>query len=195
MRAVAVAAACALGFAFIACGTDEETERRVAEAEKQVNELTEEIEELREKLTEGQDCEEQVAEVRTALSDLKAELAVGMSYDEYANAVSDASVAHGRVEVSRMDIECVSDVGVPLEKALNKYIKAANEWGDCIDELSCDLDAIDPKLQRLWHDAGDLLADADDGISQLVSEVEDRIEEAEEELEEAKGVLAEHSES
>lgn len=195
MRAFAVAVACALMCAIAACGTDEEAERERAEAEEQVAELSEEIEELRAKLNEGQDCEEQLEELNTTLTDLKSELTVGMSFSDYSRTVREASVAYGRIDVAELSDDCRTEVGIPLEDAFNRHIKAEDLWGDCIDDYTCDTDSIDPRLQRLWGQASDLMSDAKDGIGELINDVEERIDEAEQEIEEAESVLAKHSES
>lgn len=194
MRILATVAAGTLLFAVAACGTDEEAERERAEAEKQVAELTEELEDLRQRLDEGKTCEKQLSGFNRALGDLDAELNVGLNFHDYSESVRDAAVAYERIDVDDLADDCALEVGLPLEKALRKYVDAEEVWEECFERLSCDLDSIDPKLQRLWAAAGDLIDQADDGISQLVSDIEDQITESEQELEQAESTLAKYEE-
>ncbi len=91
-------------------------------------------------------------------------LAVGLDYQQYLGTVNRVRSTYTGVEADRLGIVCLSQVAAPAEGALNVYIDAANEWGDCLATPSCDTDSIEPKLQREWEGASDLLAEARAGL-------------------------------
>lgn len=55
-------------------------------------------------------------------------------------------------------------MGIPLEEALNAYIEAYNVWNDCIGDVDCDNDSIDPELQEQWAEATERIDDARDAL-------------------------------
>jgi len=50
------------------------------------------------------------------------------------------------------------------ERALNSYLVAANAWGECLATASCELEAVEPRLQRQWARASDLLGSVQTGL-------------------------------
>jgi hypothetical protein len=42
-----------------------------------------------------------------------------------------------------------------------------NIWGDCLATSSCEVGSVEPKLQRRWDTASDLLATAAKGLREL----------------------------
>jgi hypothetical protein len=61
----------------------------------------------------------------------------------------------------------LQQVGLPAERALNLYVQAGNTWNNCIGNLDCSLDDIEPQLQRRWAAASRKLADAEQGLEDL----------------------------
>lgn len=112
-------------------------------------------------------CERQVGDVLAAAQELDARLDVGLSLDEYTEYVGDIAVAHDRVRVGQLDLDCLGDVAVPAERALNHYMRAQQVWEECIDDFGCNLDSVDPQLQRLWGKATDQVTNADKGLRDL----------------------------
>lgn len=51
--------------------------------------------------------------------------------------------------------------GTPAEDALNRYIDAANAWGECLADASCATATIEPVLQRRWRLASRSLSAAE----------------------------------
>jgi hypothetical protein len=98
-------------------------------------------------------CEETLEPLLEALEELDARLDVGLVFQDYTNQVGDVSVEYNQVRFGALSFDCVTDVGIPLENALNAYIRADNRWNQCIGNFGCDIDSIEPELQRQWREA------------------------------------------
>jgi hypothetical protein len=98
-------------------------------------------------------CRRQVGGLQRALEELDSRLTVGLAYDEYSTQVGDAQVAYDRIPIGKLEQDCLFDVGLHLENAMNAYVKADNTWNDCIIDFGCDVDSIDPELQERWAEA------------------------------------------
>jgi hypothetical protein len=106
-------------------------------------------------------CRRQIGPLLDELQELDSRLDVGLSYDEYTTHVGDARVIYDRVVDEVDDTTCLTEVGLPAERAFNQYVKASNKWGDCFEDLDCDPDAIEPTLQTHWDRASTLVESAD----------------------------------
>jgi hypothetical protein len=112
-------------------------------------------------------CGHLLGEFLDSMESLGNTLAVGLDYESYLGAVDDVRATYASVEADRLPIACLARVAGPAESALNVYIDAANTWGDCLSTASCDAEAIEPKLQREWERAADLLSSAQAGLRHL----------------------------
>lgn len=149
----------------VACGGDSEEEKRQAAAEKQEQR---ERAERRKEQARFEDCEETFADLQDALTELGSRLDVGLSYDEYTNEVGDVKVAYDQTDFDSLeDFDCLGGVGLPLERALNQYSKAAGVWSDCFDDIDCDVDSIDPQLQSHWARATKAVESSKSGLDDL----------------------------
>jgi hypothetical protein len=102
-------------------------------------------------------CPTTVGAFVRSLDRLRGQLAVGLSYEQYAARIRGLEASYGAIPVSHLAIDCLTTVGAPAEQALNKYIDAANAWGECLADASCSTASIEPVLQRRWRIAsGDL---------------------------------------
>jgi hypothetical protein len=108
----------------------------------------------------GAACPRQVTRFVEALDETLSQLAVGLSYDQYAAKVGDLRVAYREIPVERLTIDCLSRRGTPGERALNKYIDALNAWGECLADAACSTASIEPVLQREWRIASHFLTEA-----------------------------------
>jgi hypothetical protein len=70
-----------------------------------------------------------------------------------------------KIPIERVEIGCLSAVGTPAEKAFNRYIEAADGWGECVSEAGCRSETVEPVPQRRWRIASHLLSEADEGLS------------------------------
>lgn len=95
---------------------------------------------------------------------LRGKLAVGVSYEEYLREVNAARSAYRAIPADRVGLGCLLAAGTPGERALNRYIVAANAWGECLTEASCDTRTVEPRLQREWTRASVLVSSAQAGL-------------------------------
>jgi hypothetical protein len=105
-------------------------------------------------------CPKQVDAFRGSLDTLRRQLAVGLSYEQYAAKMKSLGAEYDGIPIDRLTIECLSSTGTPSEKALNKYIDAVNAWGECLADAACTTASIEPVLQRKWRLASGFLSEA-----------------------------------
>ena len=91
---------------------------------------------------------------------LRHQLAVGLSYEQYAARVKALRRDYDEIPTERLGLGCVTATGTPAEAALNKYADAANAWGECLADATCATATIEPVLQRKWRVASRLLGEA-----------------------------------
>lgn len=103
-------------------------------------------------------CPAQVATLVDDLDRLRRQLAVGLSYDQYAARVKQLRASYAAVPIDRLALSCLHATGAPAEDALNKYVDGANAWGQCLADAACTTAAIEPVLQRKWRAASHFLA-------------------------------------
>ena len=112
-------------------------------------------------------CQAQTQPLMRELEAIDSRLDVGMTQPDYNTALGDVSIAYDALPVGRLDPNCLT-VAVQLEGAFNRYIRANNDWSDCIDDLYCDLDADAlPGIREHWSAANRLLAKAERRLARL----------------------------
>ena len=104
-------------------------------------------------------CPRQLDTFVASLEKLRRQLAVGLSYDQYAARVKRLRASYEEIPTQRLTFDCLA-TGTPGEKALNKHIDAANSWGECLADASCTTPTIEPVLQRKWRVASRYLSEA-----------------------------------
>lgn len=127
-------------------------------------------EEQRERLAvqrEADECEAQLGDLLASVKELDSRLAVGLPNAEYSREVGNIRVAYDQVPFNDLAPDCTFDVGIHLENALNSYVKAGNIWNDCITNIDCEQDSIDPELQQHWLDAEGKVQSAEAGLRGL----------------------------
>lgn len=117
----------------------------------------------------GNLCQSQLGSFVGSLDGLRRRLAVGVTYDQYVAEVRGIRSTYGEIPFERLRIDCLGAVGTPSEKAFNRYIEGANDWGECVSELGCDTATIEPILQRRWRIASRFLSEAREGMSRIGS--------------------------
>ncbi len=105
-------------------------------------------------------CPRQLSVFVKELRALRRQLAVGLSYEQYAAAVEDLRGGYDEIPVERIALDCLAAAGTPAEDALNKYIDGANAWGECLADAACTTATIEPVLQRKWRVASRYLSEA-----------------------------------
>lgn len=109
-------------------------------------------------------CRGQVGAFLDTMSSLRERLTTGLSYEEYVGEVGVIRVAYDEVPVRQLALPCLSAAGTPGELAFDRYIAAANSWGECIEEEGCDAASVEPVLQKQWRRASLLLDEARSGL-------------------------------
>jgi hypothetical protein len=61
-------------------------------------------------------------------------------------------------------LDCITDVGLPLEMAIGEYEKAYDTWQACFEDYACDVDSIDPELQTHWTKASNQIERSDSAL-------------------------------
>ena len=112
----------------------------------------------------GELCQSQLGSFVGSMDGLRRRLAVGVTYDQYVAEVRGIRSTYGEIPIERLRIDCLTLVAAPAEKAFNRYIEGANDWGECVSELGCATTAIEPILQRRWRVASHFLSEAQNGL-------------------------------
>lgn len=110
-------------------------------------------------------CQGQLGSFVASMDSLRRRLAVGVTFDQYRAEVRGIRSTYLEIPTDRIEISCLDAVGTPAEKAFNRYIEAANDWGDCVSEAGCSSETVEPVLQRRWRIASHFLGEADDGLT------------------------------
>lgn len=109
-------------------------------------------------------CRRTLGEFLDAIESLANAVAVGLDYERYLAAVEGVRSTYSEVDADRLGLACLARVAAPAEASLNVYIDAANEWGGCLAESSCELAAIEAQVRRRWQQASTRLAQARSGL-------------------------------
>lgn len=110
-------------------------------------------------------CQAQLGSFVASMDSLRRRLAVGVTFDQYLAEVRGIRSTYRKIPIERVELDCLDAVGTPAEKAFNRYIEAANDWGDCVSEAGCSSETVEPVLQRHWRIASHFLGEADDGLN------------------------------
>lgn len=110
-------------------------------------------------------CQGQLGSFVASMDSLRRRLAVGVTYNQYVAEVRGIRSTYRKIPIERVEIDCVAAVGTPAEQAFNRYIEAANDWGECVSEAGCSSETVEPVLQRRWRIASHFLSEADDGLN------------------------------
>jgi hypothetical protein len=114
----------------------------------------------------GNLCQSQIGGFIGSMDSLRRRLAVGVTYEQYVDEINGIRSTYRDVPAGKLQIDCAGPVGVPSEKAFNRYILAANQWGECISEAGCGSAEVEPVLQRQWRIASHFLSEAQQGLLQ-----------------------------
>jgi hypothetical protein len=117
----------------------------------------------------GNLCQSQLGGFVGSMDGLRRRLAVGVTYDQYVAEVRGIRSTYGEIPTEQLRIDCLTAVAAPGEKAFNRYIEAANDWGECVSELGCGSTEIEPVLQRRWRIASHFLSEAEEGLRAIAS--------------------------
>jgi len=116
---------------------------------------------------EARRCRRALGDFLDAAESLENSVAVGVSYDSYLSAVNHVRASYAEAEADDLPLLCLARVATPAEAALNAHIEAANAWGECLADSSCDPESVEPELQRRWSRAADRLGESARGLRAL----------------------------
>ncbi|HET8566458.1 MAG TPA: hypothetical protein VFL77_08290 [Solirubrobacterales bacterium] len=112
----------------------------------------------------GGPCQAQLGSFVASMDSLRRRLAVGVTYDQYVAEVKGIRSTYGKIPIDQVEIGCLGAVGTPGERAFNRYVEAADDWGECVSEAGCSSATVEPVLQRRWRIASHFLSEADESL-------------------------------
>jgi hypothetical protein len=112
-------------------------------------------------------CQTQVGGFIRAMDELRRNLAVGLSYEQYVAEMKAIRSAYDGIPSERVALGCLKAAGTPGESGLNEYIAAANTWTKCVETPGCESATIEAKLQERWRKASRYLSKAQTGLRNL----------------------------
>jgi len=110
-------------------------------------------------------CQTQLGSFVASMDSLRRRLAVGVTFDQYLAEVRGIRSTYRKIPTRQVESDCLGAVGTPAEQAFNRYIQAANDWGECVSEAGCSSETVEPVLQRRWRIASHFLSAADAGLN------------------------------
>ena len=134
----------------------EAKEAKAAEEARKAQAAQEAQERLDAVQAEYDTCSLEIAPLLEDMKTVDARLDVGLSQSDFSELVGSASVSYGAMDVAELNGGCLP-AGSLLETGLNKYIASVSKWSDCIYDDYCNMDDIDPELQRSWSAASSLI--------------------------------------
>jgi hypothetical protein len=111
--------------------------------------------------TAGAPCPAPLGAFVRSLDSLRRQLTVGLSYDPYTTRVKALRAGYEKLPIRRFGLACLTASGTPAERSFDKYVDAANAWGQCLAEASCETATIEPVLQHKWRLASRFLSAAE----------------------------------
>lgn len=112
------------------------------------------------------DCLSKLGPFLNSMQEINSRLDIGMNESEFVQRVGTAKVKHDQLDPKALQGTCL-DAGVDLEKALNKYIKAANKWSNCVSNFSCTFKKINAVMQLYWLQASTRISTAEKKVGKL----------------------------
>ncbi len=109
-------------------------------------------------------CRNSLGEFLDAIESLNNTVAVGLDYKGYLTMVKRVRATYAEIDAGRLPLLCLARAATPAEAALNAYIAAANTWGECLADASCEIGEVEPRLQRKWARASGLVGRAQAGL-------------------------------
>ena len=101
-------------------------------------------------------CEEETSAFIGELDRLRGQIIGDLGYARYVSALRRVRDRYRRVDVSKLDEECLTGPAKTAETSLNLYFAAANAWTECLAS-HCNLAARMPTIEKKWWAAGLLL--------------------------------------
>jgi len=171
---VAAGACAALAVLAAGCGDDAEAQARAAEASARNDDVAL--------------CATQLEPLQTALTNMKADLGVGINYSAYAEQVRGIARAYAKVDSKELgassaqvlaastgaatDSTCLG-AAASFENAFNAYTQANSIWGDCIENIAtygdCTSGPVNTRIQAQWSKASSAISNGETRLARLTT--------------------------
>lgn len=92
-------------------------------------------------------------------------LVAGLTYEEYIAELEGVRATYARIPVAELSLRCLGDAGREGERALNRYIAAAEVWSECVEVPGCQSASIEAELRREWRRGAALLSRAEAALA------------------------------
>lgn len=92
-------------------------------------------------------------------------LVAGLTYEEYIAELEGVRSTYGRIPVDELTLRCLGGAGRDGERALNRYIAAAEVWSECVEVPGCQSASIEDELRRKWRSGSSLLSRAEAALA------------------------------
>lgn len=112
-------------------------------------------------------CATQVGSFIGSMDNLRRNLAIGLSYEQYVAEMKAIRSAYDGIPTERVALGCLKAAGTPGESGLNEYIAAGNTWTECVETPGCESATIEAELQQRWRVASRYLSKAQLGLRRL----------------------------
>ena len=133
-------------------------------------------------------CATQLEPLQTALTNMKADLGVGINYSAYAEQVRGIARAYAKVDSKELgassaqvlaaatgastDSTCIG-AAASFENAFNAYTKANTIWGDCIENIAtygdCTSGPVNTRIQAQWSKASSATSNGETQLTRLTT--------------------------
>jgi hypothetical protein len=94
-------------------------------------------------------CKKTIGDLIDSEAELSSRLDVGLNLSQYSKQVGDVSVAYNKIDFEDLNGDCLTNVGLPAEQALNGFNKLGRKWNACIQDIDCDVDGL--QLGSKWE--------------------------------------------
>jgi hypothetical protein len=136
-----------------ACGESDKEKAAQERYRKAVAEYKADLKNWKEDQVTYDECTDSLGTFRSEIKELDGRLSVGLSFDDYSTKVGDVAAAYNQADFQGGGLDCLTEVGLPLETATTQYEKAYDIWQKCFEGFDCDSDSITPDLQGHWEKA------------------------------------------
>ncbi|HEY1854179.1 MAG TPA: hypothetical protein VGG40_06275, partial [Solirubrobacterales bacterium] len=108
----------------------------------------------------GAPCDGSLGDFVEELEHLRRNLVIGVSYEQYVSELGSLRKSYDQVPVGKLELSCIAGPATSAESSFDRYLAAANTWGDCVSEAGCETAALEPELRHQWRRAAKQLAAA-----------------------------------
>ena len=151
----------------VACGESEQDKAAKEKYRKALAEYRSDLKEWKKDQVAYDECVDSIDTFRSEMKELDGRLGVGLNFEDYATKVGDVAAAYNQTDFESGGLDCVTEVGLPLETAVGQYEKAYDIWQECFEDIYCENESIDADLQKHWAKATIQIERSDRALERL----------------------------